>query len=693
MSLPQYPSFLVLHKAYRPIRFQSIDINIVFLSRKFSISLISLSLIFCHQLTPEYLGLLQQYTNTQPQPATGSQRPGLSGYAKQQQQLQQAYQNSRVPAVSPPRPRPQLHSQALARAEAAAQLQAQIEAQSRAEALHAARGPVAQASYVDPKLGSFEQELFQLVSANQAQEFKLGTGQPSYASPQASYAQEGAQESYQQLPEQYHVETTSGGRYQQAYQPAEAVQAQYQAPQQYQQNKVAKPFRPVPRYQVDPQAVAQAQADAQAQALAFQKIAQASHSKHQQAALEQIRANNELHRQNAALEEIRVRNEQQRQATALEQIRHGEQVSEAGRAQLVAEAEERAHPRPVDPEAQVRAQLKAQAAAEAAAARRAQEAAEYKAHADAIRNLQAQQEAHVRAQEEAHKNALALERNQLRAQANAQALANAQAEAIYKHQQQARAKAQTEAQAAARAQNEARKHDPNAPVIQYLIPTSVPLPSPNSYFTNDQIQKYATSASSYAPRSTPKEAAQAKEQAYLQPTNGATSQTHKYKSQPQSSIYVAQSGLQKKAPVKSLTIEEIIEQDQQGSPQVVRLPNLSGPQSLTQEDVAALINAGYSVTPVPPAKPPQRPYVGENSQIGYYQKKQQRSPVRGEYSAYEDAQATLQRRPVRKQRLHQSQVDVNGEASEKVLYVVPLEEGLDAEVPREENRPANNAEE
>ncbi|XP_020711338.2 polyglutamine-repeat protein pqn-41 [Athalia rosae] len=652
------------------------------------------------ELTPEYLGLLQQYTQTthqQPQPqqsqATAQRRP-LPAYARQQQQLQQAYQNSRVPAVAPPRPRAQLHPQALAQAEAAAQIQAQIDAQSRAEALQAARlppGHQAAGAYVDPKLGTFEQELLQLVSANQAQEFKLVAaqqGRPRYLDQQqslayqaqsAAYVPKGGQEALQ-LPEQYHVETT-GGRYghQQVAQPAayqgDEVAVQYQSQTPRYQSNAAKPFRPSARYpepqdhghivslkQAEAQAIAQAQAEAQAQALAFQRISQASHNKHQQDALEQIRVNNEQHRQATALEESRVREEQQRQqTTALEQIRHGSQVSEAGQAHLIAQAEEQAHPRPVDREAQLKAQLKAQAHAEAAAARRAQEAAEYKAHADAILNLQAQQQAHVKAQEEAHKNALALERNQLRAQVHAQALANAQAEAIYRHQQQARAKAHSEAQAAARAQSEARKNDPeHTPVVQYLLPTSVPLPPPNSYFNSEEVQKYATSASSYVPRSAPKNAgASTEEQAYAQPPVNQPRQAYKYKNQAQSSIYVSQSGLAKKAPIKSLTIEEIIEQDQQNSPQVVRLPNLSGPQSLTQEDVAALISAGYSVTPVPSAKPAQRTSGYGDEAAGYYAKKQ-RSPTAargGDYVSYDEIQSAVQqqRRPLRKQKIHQVQ--------------------------------------
>ncbi|XP_015585630.1 mediator of RNA polymerase II transcription subunit 15 [Cephus cinctus] len=660
------------------------------------------------ELSPEYLSLLQQYTQAQPQPYSGRaasppERRPLPAYAKQQQQLQQAYQNQRVPAVVPPRPRAQLHSQALAQAEAAAQLQAQADAQSRAEALHSARlrasssnAPVYQTAgpvYSDQKLGTFEQELLQLVAANQAQEFKLvpavpkrllkQQAYPQYAQQSASYPSQYVKAAPEpaQAPEQYHIETTvpryhqAAPAYQAAEEPAQvqyqAVQVPVQAPEYH--AKQVRPFRPSPQYpdaeeqgqlralqqaqaQAEAQAIAQAQAQAEAHAQAYQKIAQASHNKHQEAAFEQIRLVNERHRQQ----------------TALEQINQGAQLSEAGRSHLEEQAPTK------DPEVALKAQLKAQAQAEVAEARRAQEAAEYKAHADAILHLQAQQQAHVKAQEEAHKNALAHERNQLRAQAQAQALAQAQAEALYKAHQQARAKANNEALTAARAQAEARKIDPeNTPVIQYLLPNSAPLPSPNSYFTNDQVQKYQGAGSSYVPRAAPKSpvaASSNEEQTYAQPAINQPRQAHKHKipQTSQSSIYVTQSGHLKKSPVKSLTIEEIIEQDQLNSPQVVRLPASKGQQPLTQEDLAVLINAGYSVTPVPDvAKPTQQSYT-ENTSGGYYTKKQ-RSPVaRPEYESYEEA-APRQRRPLRKQRPILKQDESTVDASEKVTYLVPLE--------------------
>ncbi|XP_014204272.1 putative mediator of RNA polymerase II transcription subunit 26 [Copidosoma floridanum] len=209
--------------------------------------------------------------------------------------------------------------------------------------------------------------------------------------------------------------------------------------------------------QQSPESIVRAQAQAEAQALAFQKVAQAAHTKHQDSALEQIR----------------VANEKYRQQSALEQIRQGEAVSEAGRQERV---------RPKDPEGAYKAHLKAQATALVAEQRRAQEASEYKAHAEAILKLQAQQRAHLRAQEEAHKYALNFEKNQQRAQAHAQAVANAQALALYKARQQSLAKAQTEAKQAARAQAEARRIDPDsAPVVQYLLPNKVALPAPEVY--------------------------------------------------------------------------------------------------------------------------------------------------------------------------------------------------------------------
>lgn len=652
------------------------------------------------QLAPEYLSFLEQYTNAQPnaysapaqqQPRTGPPPRRLPAYARQQQQLQQTYQNQRVPAVVPPRPRLALHAQAQADPQANYQAHGDTRlsaAGSASPAYQLAPG----AAYGDQKLGTFEQELLQLVSANQAQEFKLGgppkrlLKQPAY--PQYSQETLGYQSQYVKptvepvQEEQYHVETT--GPYQpqpqhvpEAYVPAQPVQVQYQPAQEQQYVKPAvKPFRPSAQYYEAPQQpaphaqlnsqgytahnVAQAQANAQAQALAFQKISAASHTTHQQAALEQIRIVNERHRQQT------IEEERQRQQSALEQISQGSGVSEAGQAQI--EEEYR------DPETAYKSKLKAQERAEAAEARRAQEASEYKAHADAILALQAQQQAHLKAQEDAHNYALNFEKNQLRAQAQAQAIANAQAQALYKSHQAARANAQKEAQAAARAQHEARQRDPeNTPVIQYLLPNagSTPLPPPNSYFTSSDVQKYQTSGSSYVPRSAPRPPPADELQAVNQPR-----QAHKHKipQGSQASTYVSQSGLLKKAPVKSLTIEEIIEQDQLNSPQIIRLPAAKSQAPLTQADLDALINAGYTVTPVPDtARPTPRPYALENSSTGYYVKKHSSPTPRPEYAAYSDA-IPRQRRPIRKQRpILQQHQESEAEGNEKVTYLVPLE--------------------
>ncbi|XP_066585307.1 uncharacterized protein [Prorops nasuta] len=637
------------------------------------------------ELSPEYLSLVQQYTQTQAQAAQPQRRPALPAYARQQQQLQQAYYNFRKPAVVPPRPRLQLHPQALAQAEVAAEAQAQIDTRSRAEAVENARSvaPAYQVpAYQDAsKLGTFEQELLQLVSANQAQEFNLLAAQPkraqllkaeeAYTSPYAQQLVAYPETQYAKAPEQYHIETTA---------------PRYQQPQQQQHYaKPVKEFRPSPEYQAyaeennaqlqqqqqqqaraEAEDIARAQAHAEAQALAYQKVAQASHKKHQQDAFEQIRIVNERYRE---------------QQSALEQIEQGSQVSDAGKAH-----NEEQQVRPKDPEAAYRARLKAQAAAEAAEARRAQEAAEYKAHADAILKLQAQQQAHLKAQEEAHQNALNFERNQLRAQAQAQALAQAQAEALYKAHQAARAKANSEAAAAARAQAEARKIDPeNTPVVQYLLPTNVPLPSPNSYLSNANLQKYqqaSAAGSTYVARSAPSTTPSPVAQGITQPR-----QAHKLKvpsSSQASSLYVSQSGLLKKAPVKSLTIEEIIEQDQISSPrpQLIRIPNPKGPQTITQEDLAALINAGYTVTPVPvpqavkPTAAAQQAYVPtENSSVGYYVKKlQQRVPVaRPDYVSYEDELVQRPRIPIRKTRPILRQDEGDGTASEKLTFLLPIE--------------------
>lgn len=642
------------------------------------------------ELAPEYLALLQQtYTQQQPQQFAQNNPPQprkpLSAFARQQQQLQTAYQNRRVPAIAPPRPRVQLHPQALAQAEYAAELQAQQEAHDRDEARARLRASATDsayqtAAYPEQKLGTFEQELLQLVSANQAQEFKLAAAQPKRPAPQAYQPQYSQQQlvNYQQpqyvkptvepqLPEQYHIET-SAPRYQQpeqlaAYQPQQQQLAYHRTvPVQTDYVKPTKQYRPAPQYEYAAQQgqaqnygysnedVAQAQAAAQAAALAFQKISQASHTKHQSDALEQIR----------------IAEENFRQQSALEKIKEGEQVSEAGKVHI----EEQYQPK--DPEAAYRAQIKAQATAEAAAARRAQEAAEFKAHADAILNLQAQQQQHVKAQEQAHQNALNFERNQIHAQEQAQALANAQALALYKAHQAQRAKANTEVQAVARAQANARKADPDhVPAVQYLLPNPETLPQPNTFY--DQNQKYQASGSSYVPRSAPKPPPPQEinpESPDSQPIINQPRQAHKHKIPAQS--YVSQSGLLKKAPVKSLTIEEIIDTTQSRTPQFVRIPS-SKIQTLTQQDLATLINAGYTVTPVPETtKPTRRPYAVESTSAGYYLKKQRNQPVqRPEYIAFEEV--ITRPRPIRKNRPILRQEENVSEASEKVTFLVPVE--------------------
>lgn len=582
--------------------------------------------------------------------------------------------------MAPPRPRLTLHPQAEAQADAQAEYQARLDAHNRAEAnalLRASGTSHAEyqvpAGYSDAKLGTFEQELLQLVSANQAQEFKLQQAQPKRLQKPQGYAQYSQQllaypaeygqgkptaEAVQESPnhQQYHIETTQP-RYQApqhvpqhapqhvpvAYRPLEEVQHQQPARPAYVAPR--QPYRP-PQYddpaihrthaQAEAEVQAQAQAQAEAQALAFQKISSASHNQHQQAALAQIRIVEERYKQ---------------QQSALEQINQG-QVSEAGRDHIEEQV------RPKDPEAAYRAGLKAQAAAEAAEARRAQEAAEYKAHGDAIIALQRQQAAHLKAQEDAHIYALNFEKNQAKAQAQAQGIANAQALALWKAHQAARAKAQNEAQLAARAQDEARKRDPeHTPVIQYLLPTPNSTPQPNSYLTNDQVHKYQASGSSYVPRSA------VKPDEVNQPR-----QAHKHKIPSHSQVYVSQSGLRKKAPVKSLTIEEIIEQDQERSSQIIRIPAAKA-QPLTQADLDALIQAGYTVTPVPEiTRPTQQSYALENT-TGYYVKKQTARPEA--YASYDDV-ARHQRRPVRRQRPILKQ-ETDTEGSDKVTYLVPIE--------------------
>jgi len=638
------------------------------------------------QLSPEYLAVLRQFTGTEPQAYAGNvpQRRPLPPYAKQQQALQQAYYNYRKPAVVPPRPRPQLHPQTVT--------------QNPVAALQATRGPSGAStyqvqSYSSPKLGSFEQELLQLVNANQAQEFNLIAAQPAkdnYPQQQgyvakATSAQ--AQPTSSQLPEQYHIETSPPPRYppQQrlaaAYQSIEQpVQIQYQTanPQADYPGKNVRPFRPSPQYdyvdegdrfkaQAEAEANARAQAQAEAQALAFQKIAQASYQKHREAALEQIRIDHERYREQSALE----------------QIQQGDQVSEAGRAHREGRLE------PKDPEAAYKAKLKAQAAAEAAEARRLQTEAEYKAHADALRQVEAQQHATVKAQERAHHDALNFERNQLRAQAQAQALAQAQAEALYKAYQQSRAKANSEILAAARAQAESKKVDPDGtPVIQYLLPSTPKLPSPNSYFTNDDTSKYQSSGSTYAPRSVAKppvaessDSVHSREPIYVQPVViNQSRQPHKLKTPPttsQSPVYVSRSGLLKKSPVKSLTIEEVIDRERSNvvPPQVVgRIPTSKGSQqALTHEELSVLIDAGYSVTPIPQTiKPSQRTYAPtENTpSVAYYLKKERSVIARPEYTYEEIAQRP--RRPIGKHAPVNVEQDVDADASERITYLVPL---------------------
>ena len=619
----------------------------------------------------------------------------------------------------PPRPRLTLHPQAQAQADAQADYQARLDAQSRIETRLSAAGTsspayhrlapasASSAGYGEQKLGTFEQELLQLVTANQAQELKLAGGagdaprrllkQPAYAEySQLAYQNQYVKPTVEPIQdEQYHIETS---RYQQqpsppppqhvpeAYVPAQPSQLSPAPVQYHQQRQFEEPiyaakaggdtgpryYAAVPQPELNAQGytsenVASAQANAQAQALAFQKISQASHNNHQQAALEQIRIVNERHRQQSALE----------------QISQGDGVSEAGQAQIEEEVK--------DPEAAYASKLKTQARAEHAEARRAQEAAEYKAHGDAILALQAQQQAHLKAQEDAHTYALNFEKNQVRAQAHAQAIANAQAQALWKSHQQARANAHKEAQAAARAQVEARKRDPeHTPVIQYLLPNSTPLPSPNSYFTSSDVQKYQTSGSSYVPRSAPRPPASRDGADSLQVQVNQPRQAHKHKipQASQAQTYISQSGLLKKAPVKSLTIEQIIQRDQSDSPQIIRLPSAKTQTPLTQADLEALINAGYTVTPVPEhaLRATQRPdnYHLENTSSGYYVKKQQQQrhninsgalTPRPDVYAYSDVvnrQPTQLRQKLQRPVL-QHHREAEAVANEKITYLVPID--------------------
>lgn len=575
--------------------------------------------------------------------------------------MQQAYYNYRKPTVVPPRPRAQLHPQALAQAEVAAEIQAHAEAQSRSEAIrtaHLGLKPSAyQTSYSQPKLGTFEQELLQLVSANQAQEFKLLPTQPkgstsAYSQQLVNYPVQYAKSTVQasQLPEQYHIET-SPPRYQQQQQQQPVYQS-VEEPAQYQaiQSTKASQYD----YAVDDdayqkaleQAQAQAQAQAEAQALAFQKIAQAAYKKHHQ----------------DALAHMRITNEHYRQQSALEQIQQGSKVSDAGRAHL----QEQLHPKGA--EAAYKAKLKAQIAAEAAEARKLQQAQEFKAHADAIRKLEAQQQAHLKIQEEVHNYALNFEKNQARAQA----LAQAQAEALYKSQLQARNQAKNEILAISKGQVQAKKVDPDSSVYHYTLSTSTALPLLNNYFTNDQLQKHQASGS-YVPRSVSKvddtnpvvETVPRVQSVITQPR-----QTHKLKIPSSSqSVYVSESGLLKKSPIKSITIEEVtIEPDQIGN-----RPTPKG-HILTEEDLSALINAGYTVTPIPQTdKSAQQIYATDNTSVGYYTKKQKAPLTRSEYVTYEEV-IQRPRKLIRKNRPILKHSESEGsDASAKITYLVPLE--------------------
>ncbi|XP_076640700.1 uncharacterized protein LOC143352259 [Halictus rubicundus] len=616
------------------------------------------------QLSPEYLSILQQYE--QPQPAPPQRRP-QPAYARQQQALQQAYYNFRKPTVVPPRPRPQLHPQALAQAEVAAEIQAQIDAQNRAEAIRTARlgssSPSAAntyqvPAYSQPKLGTFEQELLQLVSANQAQEFKLLPTQPKGGS--SAYSQQLVEYQPQydkpaaaapQLPEQYHIETSPPRAHQPR--PVAAYQSVEQ-PVQY-QAQPAKAYPPSPQYDYAAdeahlkaleQAQAQAQAQAEAQALAFQKVAQAEYRQHTQNALEQIR----------------LTVEKDKQRTALEQIQQGAQVSEAGRNYL----QEQLQPKSAD--AAYRAKVKAQTTAEVAEARKLQHAQEFKAHADAIRHLEAQQRAHLRVQEEVRDYALNFEKHQ----AKAQALAQAQAQALYNAQLQERKEIDTQIIAISKNQVEGKKVDPNSPVYHYnLQPSSTPSPLLNSYFTNDELQKYQASGSSYVPRSVPKPDAQIETAQVQQPAITQPRQAHKLKLPPTpQSVYVSESGLLKKSPIKSITIEEV-------DPEVNSRQNYQPvkPKALTlsEEELSALINAGYTVTPVPQTAKSDQIFAVENAApVGYYTKRQKPQAPRPEYVTYEEV-IQRPRKLIRKNGPVLKQIDGHTDASEKVTYLLPLE--------------------
>lgn len=603
------------------------------------------------QLPPEYLSVTQQYAQAQPQAAPPQRRP-QPPYARQQQALQQAYYNFRKPTVVPPRPRLQLHPQAEAQAEIASDIQAQVDVQNRAEAIRLARlgqsgNAYESASYSQPqpKLGTFEQELLQLVSANEAQEFKLLPTQPKGSSSAYSQQLVGYPTQYAkptavpQLPEQYHIETTQP-RYQQA-QPAAAYQPVEEAVQ-YAVAQPAKAFNPSPQYEaaeVDPhqkaleaQAQAQAQAQAEAQALAYQKIAQNEYRERYLYALQFIDPN-------------------KKQESAIEQIQQGAQVSEAGRHHI----QEQLLPKGSD--AGYRAKLKAQAVLQTAEARKLKQLLEHKMHNEAIKKLEAQQQAHLKAQEDLNNYNMNFEKNQK----IAQAVAEAQAAALYKLQIQKQNnfnKAITEIHEAS------KKEKGSIHGNRYDPPTSIGFPHPNDYFPYDQLQKIQAAGSSHVPRSVPKPDNIESVEVITQPR-----QAHKLKI-PSSSqaVYVSESGLLKKSPIKSLTIEEIVKPGEEGP--VVQTAAAKG-RTLSEEDLSALINAGYTVTPVPPnAKSAEQIYGVENIAAGYYPKKQKAPVLRSEYG-YEEA-VQRPRKLIRKSATILKQSE-GSDASERVTFLVPLE--------------------
>lgn len=106
----------------------------------------------------------------------------------------------------------------------------------------------------------------------------------------------------------------------------------------------------------------------------------------------------------------------------------------------------------------------------------------------------------------------------------------------------------------------------------------------------------------------------------------------------------------------------------------MRIPAPKGQQRLiTPEELAILINAGYTVTPVPePSKSTQPNYSIENSPTGYYVKKQRNPVSRPEYITYEEVlprpvKSLGKTRPILKQQGEESEI------REKVTFLVPLE--------------------